>query len=356
MDAGLWPLVCNARDAVARLEQIKAILPQPLLLLRPLQQREAIHSSNIEGTHTIPEDLLLFDVQQQGTAAIAIPKSSSGNAQLEVWNHYEALRQGHNWVQEGKPLDKSFFLFLHKTLMTGVRGKDKNPGQFRDKHVFVGRRPRLFIPPPPIQIEKLLDNLIAFMGADRGVDPLVKCFVAHYQFEAIHPFEDGNGRVGRVLLSLCASLWLRLYLPWLYLSEYFDRNRREYTERLYRISANGEWNEWIEFCLQGAIEESESAIRRCEQLRALRDNFNLKCELLGRRMRRIVEMLFDNPVLIIPQVARVCGVSDESARQDLHKLVEAGLLNVIPNTRPKAFACLEIIKVAYGDESSSIPR
>lgn len=353
MSVGLWPLVAKARDAVARLEQIRGILPHPMLLLRPLQQREAIRSSSIEGTHTLPEELLLFDALQEGDDAIRIPRSTEKNERLEVWNLYEALRRGHNWQCEGKPLDKSFIAYMHKVLMTGVRGKDKNPGRFRTVPVAVGRRPRKFIPAPHDQIERLLDDLSLFMTtcSDEQMDPLVRAFIVHYQFEAIHPFEDGNGRVGRVLLSLCISRWLEFSLPWLYLSEYFERNRQEYTERLYNISTNGEWDEWIEFCMQGAIEESKSAVLRCDHLRLIRDKYNSIYGQLSSRIHKIVDLLFERPVLIISQVAEACGVSDESARQDLYKLVEAGVLKILPKTRPKAFACFEIMRVAYGDSS-----
>lgn len=346
---GSLRLVGDARDAVGRLEQIKAILPNPLLLLKPLQQREAIRSSSIEGTHTLPEDLLLFDAQQNKGDAIPIPNATARNERLEVWNHYEALRQGHNWICHGKPLDKSFMTAMHKFLMTGVRGKDRNPGSFRTKHVAVGRRPRRYIPPPPSLIEGLLDDLIEFYSTNRVIDPLVLSFAVHYQFEAIHPFEDGNGRIGRLLLSLCATSWLNLTMPWLYISEYFERNRSEYTERLYKVSSNGEWDEWIEFCLQGTIEVSASAIERCEKIREIHDRYTKSFDHLSPRMHKIFKMLLETPAIFIADVATQCGVTHESARQDLHKLVDAGVLRVSPGTRPKAFLCHEIIEAAHGD-------
>lgn len=350
ISSSLWPTIANARGAIGSLEQIRGILPNPGLLLRPLQQREAIRSSSIEGTHTVPEELLLFDVQQSGGEAISIQNTPASNDRLEVWNHYEALRQGHNWICDGKPFDQTFIKFLHKTLMTGVRGKDKKPGFFRSRLVAVGRRPRRFIPPPHTQIIPLLDNLIEFMASNYQIDPLVKCFVVHYQFEAIHPFEDGNGRVGRVLLSLCAKSWLGMSMPWLYMSEFYDKNRREYLERLYGVSANGEWDEWIDFNLQGVIEVSRHAILRCEMLKKVQDKYKIEHSGLGAKMHKLIEMLFtDSPVLTISHVARGCGFSDESARQYLNKLVDAKVLRPIPHSRPKAYACVEIIDVCHGD-------
>lgn len=345
----LWKLVADARDSVARLEQIKGILSEPFLLLRPLQQREALRSSRLEGTITLPEELLLFDVEQEQDKAVAVPKSQRRNDSLEVWNHYEALREGHKWTTEGRPLDKSLILYLHKILMSGVRGKDKSPGRFRDQFVAVGSRPRRFIPPPPIKIDACIDQLCEYMNT-ATCEPLCKCFLVHYQFEAIHPFEDGNGRVGRVLLSLCMSTWLQLTLPWLYLSDYYERNRREYTERMFRISTNGEWNEWIEFCLHATIEQSRSTLTRCERLKQLHDKYIEEYSSLGNRMRQIIELLFVRPVLRVPDVAKQCNVSIETARLDLKKLVKAEVLHKLESGKPRAFACLDIINVAYGDE------
>lgn len=356
LSAELWPLAAQARDSVGRLEQIKGILADPFLLLRPLQQREALRSSSLEGTYTLPEELLLFDAEQEEGEAVVTPSTGQRNEQREVWNHYEALRQGHNWIKAGKRLDKSLILHLHNILMTGVRGKDKDPGRFRKRLVAVGAPPRRFIPPPPERVDACIDDLVRYMETAEGcVEPLTRCFLVHYQFEAIHPFEDGNGRVGRVLLSLCMSKWLGLMLPWLYLSEFYERNRRDYNQRLFMISANGEWDEWIEFCMHGTIEQSISTISRCEFLRNLRDEFITKYSGLGNRMREIIDMIFIRPVVRISPVAKKCGVSHESARQDLQKLVRAGVLKEIEKTKPKAFACVDVIDAAYGDASTRLP-
>jgi len=335
----LWILAGQAQHAVGRLEQIKGILSDPFLLLKPLQQREALRSSSLEGTYTLPEELVLFDLEQAEDGAVSI-RGRRRNENLEVWNHYEALRQGHNWITEQRrPLDKSLILNLHKILMTGVRGKDRNPGQFRKQLVAVGSRPRRYIPPPPDRVEGCIDDLVTFMQAtNRRIYPLVRAFMVHYQFEAIHPFEDGNGRVGRLLLSLCVSAWLQLSMPWLYLSEFFERNRKDYGQKMFMVSANGEWPEWLEFCLHGTIEQSADTIERCELLKQMRDDYIDKFGRLGNRMHQIIDMLFVRPVIRISQVASKFGVSHEAARLDLIKLTQAGVLAEIEKSRPKAFA------------------
>jgi len=346
MTGTLWSAVAEAHQAVGSLEQIKGILQDPLLLLAPLQRREAIVSSRLEGTYTLPEEMLLFDVEQEEGEAV---QRDDTDERRDVWNHYEALRQGHDWLTEGKPLDRSLILQTHKILMTGVRGEDKRPGQFRDCQVAVGRRPRKFIPPPPDKVEACVAELVDYM-ANGETNGLIKSYEVHYQFEAIHRFQDGNGRVGRVLLSLCVSSWLKLSMPWLYMSEFFEGHKREYNERLYNVSTNGEWAEWIDFAMQGTIEQALASIQRCEQLRALRDRYYEEVFGLGKRMREIIDMLFIRPVIRIAQVATKCGVSKEAARLDIKKLVDRGMLSQLPGTRPRAFACFPLINAAYGDE------
>jgi Fic family protein len=351
MSEELWAEVAEAQQAVGSLEQIKGILAEPFLLLRPLQQREAIISTRLEGTYALPEQLLLFDVEQEEDRATQI-RANQRNDEREVWNHYEALRQGYGWLQDGKPLDRSFILELHKVLMAGVRGEEKNPGKFRDCQVAVGRRPRLFMPPPPDRIESCVAALVEYM-ANGEPNGLIKSYAVHYQFEAIHPFQDGNGRVGRVLLSLCVSAWLNLSMPWLYMSEFFEKHKREYSERLFRISTNGEWAEWFDFCLQGTTEQSHASIRRCDRLRMLRDHYYDEVVGLRPRMREIIDMLFVRPVIRIAQVATQCGVTRETARLDINKLIDLKILSKLPRTRPSAFACFPIIKVVYGDDAEN---
>ena len=347
MSNTLWPLVAEARDHVGRLEQIQGILPDPTLLLRPLQRREALRSSSLEGTYATPAELLLFEAEREMEQAPRATASEKHNDQLEVFNYCEALRQGNNLLSEGRELDLTLILELHQILMHGVRGKDKDPGKIREKQVFVGR-PARYTPPPPEQLPSCLAALTDFMQSDTDLDPLVRVFVVHYQFEAIHPFMDGNGRVGRLLLSLCARHWLQLSMPWVYMSEFFERNRDDYMARLFRISSNGEWDEWIEFCLRGAIEQATESIARSKKLRYVRDSYIGRLKKQGR-LNLIVDMLFHRPVVRISDVAKQLDRSRETARKDINRLCECGILKQIQDSYPKAFAAPEIIEAAYGD-------
>ncbi len=301
--------------------------------------------------------MLLFDVEQIGDLAAKVP--TERREELWVWNHYEALRQGHNWIAEGKPLDRSLVLHLHKILMTGIvddDGTTKQPGKIREKQVFVGSRPRLYIPAPPSKVDECLNDLLAYIAEGPGDHPLIKAYEVHYQFEAIHPFEDGNGRVGRVLLALCVSSWLGSSMPWLFMSEYFEKHRRQYIDGLFNVSTNGEWNEWVEFCLNGTIEQAEASIRRVKRLSELQDQYVESPISSGKRMREIIDFLFATPVLRIADVAKKCNVSNQAARINIHKMIKAGILSELPNRRPKVFVCVPILEAAYGEDNSDSSR
>ena len=239
------------------------------------------------------------------------------NAWLEVSNYRVALREGYNSLHD-HPISLSYIRELHKWLTSGVRGQEKSPGQFRDTQVHIGSD-RRFVPTPPTHVQQLLE---AFEGSIRDpseeYDPLVYCYLAHYQFETIHPFKDGNGRVGRLFLALTICLWCKLSMPWLYMSPFFERYKDEYIDLLFNVSAKGNWTKWIEFCFRGTIEQCHDAIRRCELLRELRENFLSRAEAGSSRVHRIIEDLFSHPMTTIPRVRDSIPVSYPTCRTDSH--------------------------------------
>lgn len=345
----LWRLLNEARDRVARLEQIHGILPDPRLLLRPLQQREAMRSSNLEGIYSSAEELALFEAQQNSEKP-RLPRSKDESDRLEIVNYSDALKFGNNWLVQKKPFDEKLILELHRILLTGVRGKEKIPGKFRQKQVFV-RGGNQYVPPPPEHLTECLSQFVSYITSDDDTyDPLVRAFIVHYQFEAIHPFEDGNGRVGRVLLSLCVSRWVKLTLPWLYMSEYYERHQHDYYRLLYNVSTNSEWDEWIEFCLVGAIEQSINSIQRCRKLKTLRDDYLTRVGHKNSRMHAIIDRLFSGPILQSRFIMELCKVSRETARSDLRKLEVASVIEPVADVHPKTYLAPEILKIAYGDE------
>jgi len=344
----LWPLLVKAREALGRLDGIGRTLPNPELLLKPLEKREALHSSSLEGTYASPKDLLLFEIDPRE------PKSERdpANAWLEVSNHSRTLRQGMRRLEQ-LPFCLRFIRELHETLLTGVRGRDRTPGRFRTCQVHIGSDKR-YIPPPPNYLQPCLDAFEKELNLHNAeCDSLVRCYLLHYQFEAIHPFLDGNGRVGRVLMSLLIYKWCNLSMPWLYMSAFFERHKDEYIDNLFRISSEGDWETWIEFCLRGTIEQAEESIRRCDAFRVLKDRFIQEAGQTSVRARVIIEDLFTTPVVTIPTLCKRHSVSYPTARADVTDLLEKGVLQEIPDTRPRAYFSPAIVEIAYSDPMES---
>jgi Fic family protein len=338
----LWPLLAEARETLGRLDGIGRTLPDPKLLLRPLERREALRSSSLEGTYASPEDLLLFELHPRK------PKSEKdpANALSEVQNYSLALRQGMQLLDE-LPFCLRLIRELHARLLGGVRGKDRRPGEFRKSQVHIGSD-RRFVPPPANCIKSCLDAFEKRLNCeDTRYDPLVCCFLLHYQFEAIHPFLDGNGRVGRVLLSLLICKWCGLSLPWLYMSEFFETYKDEYIDNLYRISSEGDWETWVEFCLRGTVSQAKGSIRRCDSLRLLKDHFVQEAGGMSVRSHAIIEDLFTSPVVTIPSLAKRHDISYPTAKADITGLVHKGILQGIPNSRPKVYFSPRIFHIAY---------
>lgn len=339
---GLWPLLSEAKVAVARLDGIAQSLPNPQLLLRPLQSREALRSSSLEGTYATPEELLLFEFQPREPTSDTDP----ANAFLEVANYISSLRHGLELLNE-LPICLRLIKGLHQVLLTGVRGRNKAPGDFRKNQVHIGSDYR-FIPPPPNYLDSCLDSFERALNTDKSpYDPLVQCYIFHYQLETIHPFLDGNGRVGRVLLSIMIFKLCKLSMPWLYMSAYFERYKDEYIDNLFRVSSEGDWEAWIEFCLRGTVSQATDSIARCAKLNALKDEFHASTEGTGPRDHSIIEGLFSTPMLNVTQTAKRYDVSYPTARSDINRLMKLKILTEMPDKYPKVYYCPSIFRIAY---------
>jgi len=342
----LWPKIASAYQALGKLDGIGQTLPNPELLLRPLQQREALRSSSLEGTYATPEELLLFQIKQRKP----LPLNERENAWLEVSNYRDALRDGYNYLME-RPFTINTICQLHRWLLTGVRGHNKSPGEVRDTQVCIGSD-RRYVPPPAIFLGECLDSLGKNLQTGLSkIDPLIACFVLHYQFEAIHPFKDGNGRVGRVFLSLLIWKWCNLSMPWLYLSAFFERYKNEYIDSMFEISASGNWERYLRLCLDGTIVQAGDSILRCEKLSNLRKYMKRKTAGVGARVSSIIDDLYLAPMLTIPQVAKHFNVTYPTAKSDIDHLLEEGILAKLPGAlRPAVFYAPEIFRIAYDDD------
>ena len=341
----MWPLLMEAREAVARLDGTARHLTNSGLLLRPLQNREALKSSSLEGTVTEPTQQALFALDPQ----VPTSQDDPANAFREVYNYAEALRFGRNVSRDGAV---SLWLIrsLHEVLMCGVRGSDRHPGEFRRTQNQIGR-PARFVPPPTTHLAEVLGDLERYVQGPRRFDPLVDAFVVHYQFETIHPVGDGNGRVGRLLLAILIEEWLALSDQWLYLSAYFDRNKDDYIDLMYRVSTEGAWTDWISFCLTGVVEEARDTLRRCERLIALHRDFHDRLRVAGGSVRLValVDSLFESPVITVTAARDRLGVQYPTARSDLKRLEEVGIVAVLGSTPQIAYYCPAIFEVTYSD-------
>lgn len=345
----IWPLLLEAREAIAELNGVGRHIPAYRLLLRPLQSREALRSSSMEGTYATPEQLLLYQAEPREPQE----PNDQLNASREVSNYDQALVVGQGLLDDGHPLSVGLIRTLHDVLLSGVRGDDKSPGEFRRTQVQVGADAR-YMPPPPHLLSDCLDSLENSLYSKNSIDPLIWAFMVHYQFETIHPFNDGTGRVGRLLLSLQIYRALQLSAPWLYLSPFFDKYKDEYIDNLFRVSTHGDWERWIAFCLRASAYQAKDAMKRFNALVDLRERYNARiiesATDVKFRIYTILDRLFERPIITIPQASKITEVTYPTAQSDLKFLERLGILNQGPEeVRPRFYIASEVLRIAFLD-------
>lgn len=329
---------------MASLDSIGRYLPDPTVVLRPLQNREAQCSSMLSGIITDPQQQALFRIDPKS------PKSKIDplNAYREVFNYNRALKLLEQ--RDKRPLSLRLIRQLHEILMDQIRGDKQDPGNFRRTHNQIGR-PARYVPPPVNYMHPLLDNFEKYLHQESPFDPLVNAFIAHYQFEAIHPFRDGNGRVGRLLLSILIPEWCNLSNQWLYMSEYFDHNRDKYFDTLLKVSTEGKWEDWVGFCLEGTIQQAHDTEKRCDELIKLSREFHGALENAkgSLRLSSIVDGLFESPVVTISNISRKYDVVYNTAKSYVEKLAALGVLEELGGLEKKTFYCRKIFDITYKD-------
>ncbi len=297
-------------------------LPNPHLLLRPFVRREAVLSSRIEGTQATLGELLAAE------AGASVDRSPEDLR--EVGNYVVALEYGIPRLSE-LPLCVRLVRELHEKLMMGVRGGQAAPGKFRTIQNWIGRpgstpATARFVPPPPAEVENCVAGWERFLN-ESDLPPLVVAALMHYQFEAIHPFLDGNGRVGRLLVTLFLIERKILPAPLLYLSAFFEASRRDYYELLLGVSQRGEWNDWLQYFLNGVTVMSEDAIGRSARIVALLDEWRVKAA--GGRTDaplRLLDLLADNPFVTVTGVAEKLDLAFTTAQRAIQRLEQVGVL------------------------------
>lgn len=312
----------EADRLIGRLAGEGGRLPNPHLLMRPFIAREAVLSSRIEGTQATLGELLASE------AGASIERSPDDLR--EVGNYVVAIEYG---IKRLKTLPLSLRLVreLHKKLMTGVRGNSARPGEFRRTQNWIGApgssiENATYVPPPPNEMIKSLDAWEKFMHV-RTTPPLVQIALGHYQFEAIHPFLDGNGRVGRLLITLFLVERKILPSPLLYLSAFFEATRREYYDRLRGVTEAGRWGDWVEYFLNGVARQSEDALSRAERINTILTKWQKQMAGAPSKVpSQLVDLLAENPFCTISGVAERLGVAFTTAQRAIDKLTRAKIL------------------------------
>lgn len=321
----LAQVLSDATLAIGRLDGVGLTLPNPDLFVAMYVRREAVLSSQIEGTQSTLDDVLAFELDAK---AVRSPSDAS-----EVFNHVAAMNYGLQRL-ESLPLSLRLIREIHGVLMTGVRGDKKDPGEFRHSPNWIGPQggslnDAAFVPPPPHELARLLGDFEAF-SRDRGDLPaLIHAGIAHAQFETIHPFLDGNGRVGRLLITFLLVHEGVLHRPLLYLSYFLRRHRSEYYDRLMAVRHDGQWEQWLDFFLRGVAETAAEATATAASIVRLRDKDRSSIQDLGVYGLQLLDHLYQQPVVNVAVAQSTLGVSWPTANKLVGLFEIRGLLREV---------------------------
>ena len=345
LDGSLQHALESAVLALGRLDGVAKFLPDEKLFLYTYVRKEAVLSSQIEGTQSSLSDLLLFEMEQ----APGVPLDDV----REVSNYVAALEHGLRRLREGFPLSNRLIREIHGVLMASGRGSERTPGEFRRSQNWIGgTRPgnAVFVPPPHTEVPGCMAALERFLHSEEQ-STLLKAGLAHVQFETIHPFLDGNGRVGRLLITLLLCHAGVLREPLLYLSLYLKQHRETYYDLLNQVRRTGDWEAWLAFFLEGVAQTAEGAVETAERLSGMFEKDADRIEETGGRRTgsalRVHEELMSQPILSIPQVRGLTRLSFQAAASAMELLANEGIAREITGRRrDRLFAydrCLSVL-------------
>lgn len=335
----------EATHLLGQVEMCRRLLPNADLLTYSSLRREAMASSTIEGTVASSDELVLFEVSHR----------SEREAVREVANYAAALEWGCEEIKE-VPLASRVILGLHERLLYKVRGSS-NVGRFKIQQNWIGRyqnapiEEAIFIPCAPEDTSNLMKMLERYINLPNKESKLVQCALTHYQFETIHPFGDGNGRVGRLLIVLQMIQLGLISMPLIYPSVFFERNRDKYYALLQEVRENGNWNEWIDFFVQGVSEQCQETIDLTQVILDLRGELHETVANVRRRasLIAVLDAFFHDPTLSALEISSLANISENSARNALEELQEMDLVGEITGRkRDKVYACLPVLRAVFG--------
>ena len=336
----------RADRSLARLAEVGNAFPVQHIIVRPFIRKEAVQSSQIEGTRTSFQELLSFEA-----------------GQLSLFSDVEDTREVHNYVQalnyglerlETLPLSIRLIREIHGILMQGVRGKLLTPGEVRRSQNWIGRPGATldaarYVPPPVDEMHECLSDMERFIHADSDLPPLLRIGLIHYQFEAIHPFLDGNGRVGRLMITFLLVAWDLLSQPLLYLSNFIESNRQEYYDRLLAVSQQGEWEAWLMFFLDGVHTQADDANQRISRLQELRLNYRAQFvdDRSREKLEHMIDYLISVPITSISQAQESLEMgSFTTIQRHIEKLESLGIVReVTGKERNRIYRADQILKV-----------
>lgn len=345
-------LITPAGAANAELGRYDGLLQgivNPAIMLSPLTVEEAVLSSRLEGTQATVDDVYEHE------AGIEKDAEKKHDVQ-EVINYRTALRLAQEYLRE-KPITFSFVREVHKLLLNSARGEDKSPGSFREVQNWIGRpgspmEEALFIPPSPLKLQDHMENWLEYIKRE-DEDALLQTAIMHAQFEIIHPFEDGNGRIGRLLIPLFLYQKKRLSQPMFYLSAYLEKHRDEYYRYLRAISQSGDWNGWIHFFLQAVTEQAKSNIEKVNHIRELYERMKQRIQEVTRSQYSVLVLdhLFNRPIFKTTDFVKEIKMQKATAMTILRQLRKEGILHVLHSasgSRPAILAFPDLLNVAEG--------
>ncbi len=344
-DDELHRLLSEADRALARLDGTAVALPNPELFVAMYVKKEALLSSQIEGTQASLEGILEFESD-------LIPGDDI-NEIKDVINYINAMDYGMRRLTDF-PMSSRLIKEIHGLLLEGTRGASKTPGEFRQSQNWLGPagaplRDALFVPPPHDQVDELMSNIEKFIHADDNIPPLIKIALIHAQFETIHPFLDGNGRVGRLLIAFYLYWKKILEKPLLYLSFYLKKHKDDYYQRLMDIRFQGDWENWLKFFLKGVIEVSRESASTVKEIITLKEDLTGKIfshHITGTLAIRLLDHLFEKPIVSAADIVKHLKITRQSAAQLVKRFVQAGILKEITGKqRYRKYLFLEYIEI-----------
>ncbi len=344
LDLELVRSLSDADRAISELAGVARTLPNPHLLIGPFVRREAVLSSRIEGTQASLSDLLFFEAAHLREKEVPDVR--------EVANYVRALEHGLARLEE-LPLSLRLIREVHEKLLTGVRGREQTPGEFRRSQNWIGPpgctlMDATFVPPPVDEMKEALFSLEKYLHQDSQLPALIRLALIHYQFESIHPFLDGNGRIGRLLVTLLLCTEGLLPQPLLYLSAFFEHHRRDYYDLLLSVSQRGLWSDWIKFFLRAVSVQARDAIGRSDRLLGLWQGYRERLQEArsSALLLQLVDNLFQLPVITNAVAAEKLSVTARSAQLNIDKLVQAGVLReATGNRRNRVDVADEVLQI-----------